>query len=92
MNDKDTKKINDTSHHLLEEGKEKVEEMYNQTKEKASELYHDGMKKVCDVHENLHEHIKEYSEELTKTVHEKPLTSLLIAGGIGFILAALLRK
>lgn len=68
--------------------KDKTEELYNQTKEVAGDLYNEGIKKVNEAQE----HLKQYSDELAATIKEKPLTSLLIAGGIGFIIAALLKK
>ncbi|RUR09070.1 DUF883 C-terminal domain-containing protein [Legionella sp. km772] len=36
--------------------------------------------------------IQQQAEELLEMVREKPLTSILIAGGIGFILAKILNK
>lgn len=72
----------------FEESKDKVEEFYHHTKDKAGELYEEGKRKVCDAQHNL----KECSDEIVKYVKEKPLTSLLIAGGVGFILSALLKK
>lgn len=97
--DRSYKEAKTTGNNLLEEGKDKLnnayeegkdmaEDLYNQTKEKASDLYDEGMKKMYDAQDNL----KEYSDELVKNVREKPFTSLLIAGGIGFIISALLRK
>lgn len=78
--------------HAYEEGREKIGEMYNNTKEKAHDLYEEGVKKVCEVQDQVHDQVKAYADNVVKTVHEKPLTSLLIAGGIGFIIASLLNK
>lgn len=63
-------------------------ELLHEGKKMAHELYQDGKNKVCHVHESL----KEYSDDLAHKVHKKPITSLLIAGGIGFILSAILRR
>lgn len=54
----------------------------------ASELLKASKHKVCDVQHS----IKCYSDEITHTVQTKPLLSLLVAGGIGFILSALLKR
>ena len=36
--------------------------------------------------------VKKYSDDLLKKVQENPLTSVLIAGGIGFLLSKILNK
>lgn len=72
----------------LEHGKEAAQETYHKVKEHAEALYKEGMDKASE----LQEQIKDYSGDLVEHVKEKPLTSLLIAGGIGFILASLLKK
>lgn len=40
----------------------------------------------------LEQHFEEYSDELINKVREKPLTSLLIAVGVGFILSKIIKK
>ncbi len=62
---------------LLKEGKKKV-----------NNLYEEGIHKANDVEES----IKEYSDNLLKKIQENPLTSVLIAGGIGFLLSKLMKK
>jgi ElaB/YqjD/DUF883 family membrane-anchored ribosome-binding protein len=54
----------------------------------ASKLYKEGKHTINDIEDS----ICEYSDELVKTIKEKPLTALLIAGGIGFLLSHLLKK
>lgn len=71
-----------------EKTKVKAEETYQDLKHKAEGIYAEGKHAVCEAHDNL----QAYSEELVKHVKEKPLSSLLIAGGIGFILASVFRK
>ena len=63
-------------------------EFLNDGKKLANELYKEGLNQVNDVEEN----VKEYSDELLKKVQENPLASVLIAGGIGFLLSILLKK
>ncbi len=48
----------------------------------------EGKKKMHEVQDEL----KVYTDEIIKAVQEKPLTSVLIAGGVGFILSSLFRK
>jgi len=69
--------VADAAHDLLNEGKKL-----------AGEIYETNAKKVAEAQENL----KEYSDQLVDKVRENPVTSVLIAGGIGFLLSALLRN
>ena len=62
--------------------------LLNESKKFANELYEDGVHKVGEVEGNL----KEYSDQLLKKVQENPLSAILIAGGVGFILSRLLKK
>lgn len=43
-------------------------------------------------HAGISDAVKEYSDELLKKVQENPLTSVLIAAGVGFLLSTLLKK
>lgn len=63
-------------------------ELLNESKKLANELYEEGINKLSEAEQ----HFKEYSELFAKKIQEKPLTSILIAGGIGFILSKFLRK
>jgi ElaB/YqjD/DUF883 family membrane-anchored ribosome-binding protein len=67
---------------------EAANELLKESKKKANELYEDGKESLGNVQKS----IKTYSDDVVHKVHAKPLTSLLIAGGIGFILSALLRR
>ena len=69
---------------LLDDGKR----VYNDSKRVANELYEEGKNRVDEAHQS----IKEYSDQLATKVNEKPLVSLLVAGGIGFLLSAILRR
>lgn len=62
--------------------------LLNDGKRVASELYEEGKSKMQEAKDN----IKEYSDEIANQVQNKPLLSLLVAGGVGFILASLLRR
>ncbi|HBI22305.1 MAG TPA: hypothetical protein DDY37_06975 [Legionella sp.] len=63
-------------------------ELVNESVKLAHELYQDGLKKLDGV---AHE-AQAYSDELLETVRKHPLKSILIAGGVGLLLSALLRK
>lgn len=57
-------------------------------KKKVNHLYEEGVSKASEVEENL----KEHSDRLLKKIQDNPLASVLIAGGIGFLLSRLMKK
>ncbi|PJD91540.1 MAG: hypothetical protein CK424_06615 [Legionella sp.] len=63
-------------------------DLLGEGKKLANEIYKDGLHKM-DAAEDT---VLEYSDMLLKKVKANPLASVLIAGGIGFILSALVRK
>lgn len=63
-------------------------ELLKEGKKLAHELYEEGLDKVSDVQQDA----QEYSDELLQKVKENPFSSILIAGGIGFLLSMLLKK
>ncbi|KTD52766.1 DUF883 C-terminal domain-containing protein [Legionella quateirensis] len=65
-----------------------AEDLINEGKKFANEVYQEGVHKVSDAEEV----VKEYSDKLVQKIQEKPLTSVLVAAGVGVLLAALLRK
>jgi len=82
--------FNNQKSHVSEAASELLKdasELLKEGKKLASELYNEGMHKVTDVEENM----KEYSDKLMLKVKENPLTSVLIAGGIGFLLSKILK-
>jgi ElaB/YqjD/DUF883 family membrane-anchored ribosome-binding protein len=85
---REKEKIARTIKKEYENGKGKAEHLYQQTKDKAGELLDEGRHQI----ESAEEHLKMYSEQVIKAIKEKPLTSLLIAGGIGFIISSLLKN
>lgn len=78
----------DTVSDTLQQGKSKIQNAYQQTRETLDQrmddvehFYHQTKDSACNM-----------SEDLIEYVRVKPLTSLLVAGGIGFILSSLLKK
>ena len=69
--------VSQAASHLLDEGKKY-----------AHELYEEGVHKVNDAQQQA----KDYSDELAEKVKKNPLSSILIAAGVGFLLSSLLRK
>ncbi|MBA2652301.1 MAG: DUF883 family protein [Tatlockia sp.] len=73
---------------LYNEGKNEAESLASHLAESASNLYEEGKKKVNSIEDK----VCDYSDELITKVKDQPLTSLLIAGGVGFLLSVLLKK
>ncbi|MDP3706296.1 MAG: hypothetical protein Q8R24_10410 [Legionellaceae bacterium] len=65
-----------------------VSDLLHEGKKYANELYEEGLDKMSSTERE----IEQYSEDLIKKVRENPLKAVLIAGGIGFLVSALLRK
>lgn len=63
-------------------------DLLNEGEKKASELYNKGLDKM----DEMEDCIKEYSDELLKKVQDNPLTSVLVAAGIGFLISSMLKK
>lgn len=78
------KKVNEA----IEKGEEKTQDFYQQAKVAAGEIYQEGRKIVNETKDYLHTN----SDEIINAVREKPLSALLIASGVGFILYNLLKK
>lgn len=62
--------------------------LFLESKKFASHLYEEGLDKV----ETTEDKFKAYSDEFSKKVQANPLTSILIAGGIGFLLSSMFKK
>lgn len=71
-----------------EEAIRHADALYHHVKDRASEFYEEGRKTAHHAQDNL----KIQRDNLVKHVQEKPLTSVLIAAGIGFILSSFLKK
>ena len=70
------------------QGKDQAENVYNQAKESIHDLYESGKKTA----EQAQDVLKGYSNELVSMVKDKPLSSLLIASAIGYLVSALIRR
>lgn len=79
-------KKNSTSHksHITDA----ATDLLNESKKYANELYEEGMHRVNEAEE----HVKKYSDELLKKVQDNPFSAILIAGGIGYLLAKMMKK
>lgn len=57
-------------------------------KTSVGEFYKEGKNKV----EKAQDTLQDYSDELINQLNDKPVSTLLIAGAIGYLLSALFRK
>lgn len=53
-----------------------------------NEFYEEGKNKAYEIEEN----IKDNTDQFVKKIQENPIASVLIAGGIGFLLSKILKK
>ncbi|KTD21773.1 DUF883 family protein [Legionella londiniensis] len=81
---KESKELDNKKSHV---GKA-ASELLNESKKLAHEIYEEGLHKVHDAQKN----VKVYSDEVVEKVRENPITSILIAAGVGFLLSSILRK
>ncbi|MDI1353091.1 MAG: hypothetical protein PSV35_10070 [bacterium] len=80
--------VKDRASSTYENVRDNAEHLAHQAKNTASELYNEGRRKVTDVCDATCEH----TENLAITIRNKPLTSVLVAAGVGFILSQLFKK
>ncbi|MGQ3888724.1 hypothetical protein ACQUW5_06780 [Legionella sp. CNM-1927-20] len=67
---------------------EAASDLLKDSKKVANGLYEEGRYRVAEMQDS----IRVYSDELIKQVHARPMTTLLIAAGVGFILASFIRR
>ena len=71
----------------------------NHMSDAASDLLHEGKKLVNDIYEDGRHRVHEakdtvigYSDDLSEKIRKNPMSSVLIAAGVGFMLSIILRK
>ncbi|MDP3561242.1 MAG: hypothetical protein Q8R83_03585 [Legionellaceae bacterium] len=67
---------------------EAMSDLLVEGKKYANELYEDGLERLNATEKEL----EYYADELIVKVRKNPLKAVLIAGGIGFLLSAILKK
>ena len=67
---------------------EAASNLLNGGKKFANELYEEGIHRVHKAERN----VKAQSDVLLSKVKENPVTSILIAAGVGFLLSTILKK
>lgn len=77
----------DTLHQFKEDLKDKVEETTEQVKDKAQDVYESGKKQVHEAQKILQNN----TEDLINKIKEKPIQSVLIAAGIGYLLSKFIK-
>lgn len=79
--------MDNSNHRQKSHVSEAASELLNESKKWANEVCEEGLHKVNQAEDS----IKECSDQLLKKVQENPLASILIAGGIGFLLSKILK-
>ncbi len=83
-----TKVNRDSSRDQKSQVVDAANDLLNEGKKLANEMYENGLNKLNEAEDQM----KQYSDQIARKIQDNPLTSILIAGGIGFILSRLLRK
>ncbi len=78
-----TNSTNSQDHHVRQAAADLVQE----SKKMANGLYEDSKHKM----QAMQHTIQDYSAEVAQHVHTKPLKSIFIAAGVGFLLSSLLK-
>jgi uncharacterized protein YjbJ (UPF0337 family) len=69
-----------------------VQNLYGQAKDAASDVADAAVNYAKDTYDNSGDTLRSGQKAVAKTVHDNPLGSLLVAGGIGFALALLMTR
>ena len=69
-----------------------VQNLYGQAKDAAREATDAAASYAKDAYDNSGDTFRDGSQAIAKQVQDNPLSSLLIAGGIGFVLALLMAR
>ncbi|MFT4059115.1 MAG: hypothetical protein QM652_06155 [Legionella sp.] len=90
--------IKQKSNELYDTAKEKATNAYNETKPKAEELAEQIGKTASDLYESgkkgvvqSEENVELYIDSLAQVIRRHPLTSILIAAGIGYLYAKIFK-
>ena len=67
-------------------------QLLTEGKKFANELYEEKAQQISDAQDSIQENLRGYSNDVTQKVHQNPLSSLLIAAGVGFLLSAILLR
>ena len=65
-----------------------ADKLLEESKKYANELYEQGVEKIAEAQQS----IKQYSDGLIKTIHQNPITSVLVATGVGMLISSLFRR
>jgi len=72
--------------------KECANELLNESKKLANEMYQQGKETVGEKVNDAEEYIRDYSDKLINKIQTNPLSSVLLAVGVGMLLSTLLKK
>lgn len=90
-----SKSVDDLRHQTQEAGRavaQKAEQLGDEIVEKAQQLGEQGREAASAYFEQGRQQAEAWEQELERQIREKPLQSIIIAGGIGLLLGVLLRR
>ncbi|MDR3504385.1 MAG: hypothetical protein P4L79_17595 [Legionella sp.] len=77
----------DNIDHFADKLKDKAEDTIDRVKDKAENISDSVKKQACDVQKNLECNY----DELVNQIKEKPIKSVLIAAGVGYLISKFLK-
>ena len=77
---------------LVREATDTAQNLYGQAKDAAHEATDAAVSYAKDAYENSGDTFRDGSQAIAKKVQNNPLSSMLIAGGIGFALALMMTR
>ena len=72
--------------------KSSANDLLDESKKLASDLYQQGVNKMSAKVSDAEESIQDYSDKLVSKIQTNPLSSVLIAAGVGILLSSLFKK
>ncbi len=72
--------------------KASANDLLDESKKLANDLYKQGVNKVSESVSDAEECIQAYSDTLVKKIQSNPLSSVLVAVGMGVLLSAFFKK
>ncbi len=75
----------------LKQAEGAAQNLYGQGREALREATHEASKYAADLYENAGTYVQEGGKVVRRQVHENPLSALLLAGLLGFLLGLSVR-
>ncbi|MFA6302591.1 MAG: hypothetical protein WC627_05595 [Legionella sp.] len=67
-------------------------ELLRDSQKLANDIYEEGMSKVSKKVNEVEDVVQDYSDVLIKKIHANPISSVLVAVGVGFLISSIFKK